>query len=37
MVNGTLMLYHSVPALGQTPQAELEKELIDAAIAYLAR
>jgi AcrR family transcriptional regulator len=35
MVNGTLMLYHSLPALGQTDQAELEREVIEAAIAYL--
>ena len=37
MVNGALMLYHSVPALGQTDQAELEREVIEAAIAYLTQ
>jgi AcrR family transcriptional regulator len=36
MVNGTLMLYHSVSALGQTAQAALEREVIEAAITYLA-
>ena len=35
VVNGTLMLYHSLPALAQTDQAQLETEIIDAAIAYL--
>jgi AcrR family transcriptional regulator len=35
MVNGTLMLYHSVSALGQTDQARLETEIIDAAITFL--
>jgi AcrR family transcriptional regulator len=37
IVNGTLMLYHSVPALGQTEQAQLETEMIEAAITYLTR
>jgi AcrR family transcriptional regulator len=35
MVNGTLMLYHSLPALGQIAQAELEREVLEAAIMYL--
>jgi len=37
MVNGTLMLYHSLSALGQTAQAELEREVIEAAITYLTK
>jgi AcrR family transcriptional regulator len=37
LVNGTLMLYHSLPALGQTDQAELEREVIEAAVTYLTR
>ena len=37
LVNGTLMLYHSLPALGRTAQAELERELIEAAITYLTK
>jgi AcrR family transcriptional regulator len=37
VVNGTLMLYHSLPALGQTDQAELEREVIEAAVTYLTR
>ena len=37
MVNGTLMLYHGLPALGQTAQAELEREVIEAAITYLTQ
>jgi AcrR family transcriptional regulator len=37
MVNGTLMLCHSAPALGQTDQAELEREVIEAAMAYLTQ
>jgi len=28
------MLYHSVPALGQTDQAELERAVIEAVITY---
>ena len=35
IVNGTLMLYHSIAALGQTEQAELEQEIIEAAMIYL--
>ena len=35
IVNGTLMLYHSLPALGQTAIAELEREVIEAAMTYL--
>jgi hypothetical protein len=35
IVNGTLMLYHSVSALGQTGQAQLETELIEVAMTYL--
>ena len=35
IVNGTLMLYRSVSALGQTEQTELELEIIEAAITYL--
>ena len=37
MVNGTLMLYHSLSALGQTARAELEREMIGAAITYLTK
>ena len=35
IVNGTLMLYRSVSALGQTEQTALELEIIEAAITYL--
>jgi AcrR family transcriptional regulator len=35
MVNGTLTLYYNLPALRQTDQAELERELIEAVITYL--
>jgi AcrR family transcriptional regulator len=34
-VNGTLLLYHSIPTLGKAEQAELESETIEAAITYL--
>ena len=37
MVNGTLMLYHSLPALGQTDQAELEGQVSEAAVTYLTQ
>jgi AcrR family transcriptional regulator len=37
IVNGTLMLYHSVSALGQTGQAQLELEIIEAAMTYLTK
>jgi AcrR family transcriptional regulator len=37
MVNGTLLLYHSVSAMGQTDQAKLEREVIEAAITYLTK
>jgi hypothetical protein len=37
IVNGTLMLYHSVSALGQIAQAQLETELIEAAMTYLTK
>jgi AcrR family transcriptional regulator len=37
IVNGTLMLYRSVSALGQTGQAQLETELIEAAMTYLTK
>jgi len=37
LVNGTLMLYHRLPALGQTAQAQLEREMIEAAITYLTK
>jgi AcrR family transcriptional regulator len=35
IVNGTLALYHSVSALGQTERTQLELEIIEAAITYL--
>jgi AcrR family transcriptional regulator len=35
IVNGTLMLYHSVSALGQIGQAQVETEVIEAAMTYL--
>jgi AcrR family transcriptional regulator len=35
IVNGTLMLHHSVSALGQIGQTQLETELIEAAMTYL--
>jgi AcrR family transcriptional regulator len=37
IVNGTLMLYHSVPALGQVEKAQLETEAIQAAMTYLTK
>jgi AcrR family transcriptional regulator len=37
IVNGTLMLYRSVSALGQTGQAQLETEIIEAAMTYLTK
>jgi AcrR family transcriptional regulator len=36
-VNGTLLMYHSVSALGQIGQAQLETELIEAAMTYLTK
>lgn len=35
IVNGTLMLYHNVAVVGQTDRAQLESEMIEAAITYL--
>jgi hypothetical protein len=35
MVNGTLVMYHSVSALGQVEEAQLETEVIEAAMTYL--
>jgi AcrR family transcriptional regulator len=37
IVNGTLMMYHSVSALGQIGQAQLETEVIEAAMTYLTK
>jgi hypothetical protein len=37
IVNGMLLLYHSVSSLGQTKQALLETELIEAAMTYLTK
>ena len=37
IVNGTLMMYHSVTALGETGQAQLETEVIQAALTYLTK
>jgi AcrR family transcriptional regulator len=37
IVNGTLMLYHNISAIGQTAQEELETEMIEAAITYLTK
>ena len=37
IVNGTLMLYHNIRAIGQTAQAELERGMIEAAITYLTK
>jgi len=37
IVNGMLILYHSVSSLGQTKQALLETELIEAAMTYLTK
>jgi AcrR family transcriptional regulator len=35
IVNGTLMLYHSVSALGHVEKAQVETEVIEAAMTYL--
>jgi hypothetical protein len=35
IVNGTLTLYHSVSALGRVETAQLETEVIKAAMTYL--
>jgi AcrR family transcriptional regulator len=35
IVNGTLMLYHSISALGHVEKARLEMEVIEAAMTYL--
>jgi AcrR family transcriptional regulator len=35
IVNGTLMLYYSISAFGQIGQAQLEAEVIEAAMTYL--
>jgi AcrR family transcriptional regulator len=37
IVNGTLMLYHSISALGQTERTQVELEAIEAAITYLTK
>jgi AcrR family transcriptional regulator len=37
IVNGMLLMYHSVSALGQTEQTQLEMEIIEAAITYLTK
>jgi AcrR family transcriptional regulator len=37
IVNGTLLMYHSVSALGQTEQAQVETEVIQAAMTYLTK
>ena len=37
IVNGTLILYHSVSALGQAEQTQLESELIEAVMTYLTK
>jgi AcrR family transcriptional regulator len=37
IVNGTLMLYHSISALGQVEKAQLETEVIEAAMTYLTK
>ena len=37
IVNGTLMLYHSISAIGQTAQAKLETEMVEAAVTYLTK
>jgi len=37
IVNGTLMMYHNISAIGQTEQAKLESEMIEAAITYLTK
>jgi AcrR family transcriptional regulator len=37
IVNGTLILCHNVSAIGKIAQAQLETEMIEAAIAYLTQ
>jgi AcrR family transcriptional regulator len=37
IVNGTLMLYYSISAFGQIGQAQLEAEVIEAAMTYLTK
>lgn len=37
IVNGTLMLYHSISALGQAERTQVELEVIEAAVTYLAK
>jgi AcrR family transcriptional regulator len=37
IVNGTLLLYHNVAAIGQTAQDRMEAEMIEAAITYLTQ
>jgi hypothetical protein len=37
IVNGTLMLYHSISALGQVEKAQLETEVIEVAMTYLTK
>jgi len=37
IVNGTLMVHRSIPALGQAEQAQLEQEIIEAAMIYLTK
>jgi AcrR family transcriptional regulator len=37
IVNGTLMLYHSISALRQVEKAQLETEIIEAAMTYLTK
>jgi hypothetical protein len=37
IVNGTLMLYHNISAIGQTAQVKLEREMIEAAMTYLTK
>ncbi|MBN1248766.1 MAG: TetR/AcrR family transcriptional regulator [Anaerolineae bacterium] len=37
IVNGTLMVHRSISALCQTEQAQLEQEIIEAAITYLTK
>jgi AcrR family transcriptional regulator len=37
IVNGTLMLHHNVAAINQVDRAALEREMIEAAVAYLTQ
>ena len=37
IVNGTLMLYHSISALGEAERTQVELEAIEAAITYLTK